>query len=601
MAEADTGEAEMAELDAARMDRAEAGVAKRPLPELGPQLSSAGVFLVLRRMRVPLIVLVVIFAVDVLGLSLIPGRDAAGRPDRMGLFDSFYFISYTATTIGFGELPNQFTEAQRMWVTLAIFLAVIGWAYAIGSLLSLMQDQGFRQALARRSFTRSVRRIREPFLLLVGYGNAAKMLGRSLDDMGRRFVVIDNSDKRVSAVELDSYRADAPALHGDARDTGLLTLAGLGHGTCAGVVALAGDDETNLDVAMTTALLRPDLPVIARSGSRDVAERMRAFHVQEVVNPLDRFGDHLRILLRSPAAYQLMIWLTSAPGTPLPHRFERLPHGRWVICGDDRYGEELSTDLRAEGLDVTVVHVAGGRVLAGEGDSTHLVQAGHVSDAVAFVAATTNDTTNLWLVEAAKRANPDAFVVALQNRRANAPLFSAVGVDFGLVPAEVIAHEVLARLVNPALMRFLPQVPHQGDSWAATLVDRLVEKCGDGTPELWRIRLDRDDAPALTDRLDGPGLRLDDLLRDPAERERALDIVPLTLLREGERTMAPDGEEVLRPGDHLLLAGRPRARAALHTTLTEVPTASYVVEGRRVPAGWVWRRLTGVDVTGQPR
>jgi Trk K+ transport system NAD-binding subunit len=519
----------------------------------------------------------------------------------MGLFDSFYFISFTATTIGLGELPNDFTPAQRMWVTLAIFLAVVGWAYAIGSLLSLMQDKGFRQALARRSFTRAVRRMREPFVLLVGYGNASKMLGRSLDDMGRRFVVIDDDESRVSAVELDSYRADAPALLGDARDTGLLTLAGLGHETCAGVVALAGDDETNLDVAMTTALLRPDLPVIARSASRDVAERMRAFHVQEVVNPLDRFGDHLRILLRSPAAYQLMVWLTSAPGTPLPRRLDRPPHGRWVVCGHGRYGDELSSDLRAEGLEVTDVHVAGGRVLAGEGDSAHVVETGHVEGAVAFVAATVSDTTNLWLVEAAKRANPDAFVVALQNRRANAPLFSAVGVDFGMVPAEVIAHEVLARLSNPVLMRFLPQVPRQGDQWAGHLVDRLVAKCGEGTPELWRVRLDRDEAPGLAGRLDGHGLRLDDLLRDPAERERGLDIVPLTLLRDRERTMAPGGDVLLRTGDQLLLAGRPRAQAALHTTLTEVPTASYVIDGRRVPSGWVWRRLTGVDAAGRPR
>src|SRR5215210_7353172 len=187
------------------------------LPELAPHLSSAGVFLVLRRMRVPLVVLIVIFAVSVLGLSLMPGQDAGGRPDRMGLFDAFYFMSYTATTIGFGELPNEFTAAQRMWVTFDIFLSVIGWAYAIGSLLSLLQDSGFRQALARRSFTRAVRRMREPFLLLVGYGNASKMLARSLDDMGRRFVVIDHLDTRVSAVELDDYRADAPALHGDAR------------------------------------------------------------------------------------------------------------------------------------------------------------------------------------------------------------------------------------------------------------------------------------------------------------------------------------------------------------------------------------------------
>jgi Trk K+ transport system NAD-binding subunit len=574
-------------------------VASSPLPDLRPHLSSAGVFLVLRRMRIPLIVLIVIFAVSVLGLSLMPGQDDQGRPDRMGLFDAFYFMSYTATTIGFGELPEEFTAAQRMWVTLAIFLSVIGWAYAIGSLLSLMQDRGFRQALARRSFTQSVRRMHEPFLLLVGYGNASKMLARSLDDMGRRFVVIDIDDTRVSSVELDSYRADAPALQGDARDTGLLTLAGLGHGTCEGVVALAGDDETTLDVAMTTALLRPDLPVIARSSSRDVAERMRAFHVREVVNPLDRFGDHLRILFRSPAAYQLMIWLTSSPGTPLPRRFDRLPRGRWVICGHGRYGEELSSDLRAEGLDVTVVHVAGGRVLAGEGDSAQVVESGHVSDAVAFVAATANDTTNLWLVEAARRANPDAFVVALQNRRANAPLFEAVGVDFGMVPAEVIAHEVLARLANPVLMRFLPQVPHQGDEWAAQLVDRLVKTCGRGAPDLWRIRLSHDEAPALEGRLDGRSLRLDDLLRDPADRDHTLGIVPLTLLRDDQRTISPAGDVVLRADDQLLLAGRLRDRAALASTMTEASAASYVVDGRRVPASWVWRRLARVDSAGR--
>lgn len=574
-------------------------MASPPLPELQPELSSAGVFLVLRRMRAPLIVLIVIFAVSVLGLSLIPGEDAQGRPDRMGLFESFYFMSYTATTIGFGELPHEFSAAQRMWVTLTIFLSVIGWAYAIGSLLSLMRDKGFRQALARRSFTRSVRRMREPFLLLVGYGNASKMLARSLDDMGRRFVVIDSQATRVSAVELDSYRADTPALLGDARDTGLLTLAALGHKSCEGVVALSGDDETNLDVAITTALLRPDLPVIARSSSRDVAERMRAFNVQEVVNPLDRFGDHLRIMLRSPAAYQLMIWLTSAPGTPLPERHQRPLHGRWVICGHGRYGEELSSDLRAEGVDVTVVHVSGGTVLAGEGDSAEVVESGHVADAVAFVAATENDTTNLWLTEAARRANPDAFLVALQNRRANASLFTAVGVDFGMVPAEVIAHEILARLANPVLMAFLPQVPHQGDAWAVELLHRLLETCGEGTPDLWLVRLSEEEAPALPGRLRANSLRLGDLLRDPTDRDHPLDVVPLMLLRGGESVMAPAEDVVLQLGDELLFGGRLSGRAALDTTLTEIPTASYVIDGRRVPASWLWRRLTHLDSAGK--
>src|ERR671910_3872905 len=78
--------------------------------------ASATIFLVLRRMRAPLIVLIVIFAVSVLGLSLIPGQDAEGRPWRMSIFDAFYVMSYTASTIGFGEIPHPFTYGQRLWV-----------------------------------------------------------------------------------------------------------------------------------------------------------------------------------------------------------------------------------------------------------------------------------------------------------------------------------------------------------------------------------------------------------------------------------------------------------------------------------------------------
>ena len=76
-----------------------------------------------------------------LGLTLIPGQDAGGQPARISFFDAFYFMSYTATTIGFGEMPWPFTYGQRLWVTFSIYLSVVGWAYAIGSLLTLLQDR----------------------------------------------------------------------------------------------------------------------------------------------------------------------------------------------------------------------------------------------------------------------------------------------------------------------------------------------------------------------------------------------------------------------------------------------------------------------------
>ena len=45
--------------------------------------ASATIFVIMRRMRAPLIILIVIFAVSVLGLVLIPGEDPAGQPYQM--------------------------------------------------------------------------------------------------------------------------------------------------------------------------------------------------------------------------------------------------------------------------------------------------------------------------------------------------------------------------------------------------------------------------------------------------------------------------------------------------------------------------------------
>ena len=331
----------------------------------------------------------------------------------MGFFDAFYVMSYTASTIGFGEIPYPFTYNQRMWVTISIYLTVIGWAYAIGSLLALLQDRAFRQALARQHFTRKVARLREPFVLIAGYGRTGELLGHSLDALGRRFVVLDASAERIDNLELDSYHADVPGLAADGRDPGLLAVAGLDHPSCEAVVALTDDEEANLAVVMAAALLRPDVPVIARVTSRTLAERMQAFGDPATVNPFDRFGDHLRLALKAPASYQLLTWLESGPGAPLPSRGTPPRNGRWVVCGYGRLGRELTADLRAERLEVTVIEpreTEDDDVIVGDGSDPWVLAQVDLDRAVGFVAGTDNDTTNLSLVAAAKRINGSLFI-----------------------------------------------------------------------------------------------------------------------------------------------------------------------------------------------
>jgi Trk K+ transport system NAD-binding subunit len=248
-------------------------------------------------------------------------------------------------------------------------------------------------------------------------------------------------------------------------------------------------------------------------------------------------------------------------------------------------------------LEVTVVE--DGRLMdpAGGPSRTDPIAVADVEHAAAVVAATENDTVNLWFLQAASRANPDAFLVAMQNRPGNSPLFREVGVDFGMVPAEVVAYEVLARLANPMLTWFLPQVLHQGEQWAARMVERLVDRCGTRTPNLWPIALTEQEAPALTKWLAAGGVRLGDLIRDPKGRESQLDVVPLALLQDGEQVLAPDDDHLLHRDDHLLVAGRSRALQALDATFVDGPTAAYVIGGTLVPSGWLWRQVTHKSVS----
>ncbi|MDQ3029263.1 MAG: potassium channel family protein [Actinomycetota bacterium] len=580
--------------------------AERRRPPVGVepgQPTSAAAFLVLRRMRVPLMVLILVFAVSVLGLTLVPGADADGRPHRLGFFDAFYFMSYTATTIGFGELPYAFSDAQRLWVVICIYLTVVSWAYAIGALLALLQGRAFRQLLAHQRFQRQVHRLGEPFVLVAGYGQTGEMLVRSFDALGRRAVVLDASPERIDALDQEALRSDVPGLAADVASPHNLRIAGLEGPLCEAVLALTDNDEANLAVTMAAALLRPDLPVVTRTVSSSIGHRMQALGTAIVVNPFDRFGEHLLLALRAPASYQLMTWLEAGPGAVLPDIGRRPRLGRWVVCGYGRFGRALTADLQDAGVDVTVIEQAGPahdlavddgvRVVRGDGSAPEVLQQAGLAGAVAFVSGTQNDTTNLSLAAAARRVNPGLFLIGRQNSPANAPLFEAMQLDSLLVPTELVAREAYAHLSTPLLWRFLQEMPAEGDAWAERLVQDLVGHCGEQLPALWKVRLTAAEAPALQRWLDAGVVRLGDLLRAPESPEQRLDAVALLVQKGPTSILRPGGDLVLAVGDELLLAGTTEARWSLGDTLALERAVEQLLTGERRPVGWLWRRMTG--------
>jgi len=559
------------------------------------QVPSAPIFIVLRRMRLPLIVLIVVFAISVLGLTLIEGTSPAG-PWRMSAFDAFYFMRYTATTIGFGEIPQAFNEAQRMWVTLSIYVSVVTWAYAIGVMLAQLQDPGFKRTLAMQRFRRRVVRVKEPYWLMVGFGQTGELLGSWLDALGQRFVVVDQRSDRITALELGVFQSDVPGLVADARDPGALGLAGLRSPACQGVLALTDDDEANLAVLITASVLRPELQMIARASTEAMANRMRAFGSPTIINPFDSFGDHFRVQLRAPAVERLAHWLMSAPGAPMPDRHHAIGPGKWIVCGYGRFGTELVIDLIAAGVEVIIidpepVQAEGMTYLCGDATDPQLLEQAGLAQAAGFIAGTGNDITNLSLVEIARRVNPSVYIVARQNDPKNAELFAAMDVDLTMIPSRVVAEEALARIGTPMLGQFLQLLSGMDDQWAAHLCDRIVDACGQGSPDLWVVRATTGQAPALVRAMSSTSASVGDLLRDPVDRTQSLSAVALMQVRADHAWLSPADDEPVQLADALLFAGTAPAQSDQQSILFNDEATGYVLTGRDVPASWLLRAL----------
>lgn len=554
-------------------------------------------FLIMRRLRAPLILLIVLFAVAVLGLTLAPGPVVDGKPSYLSFFHAFYFISYTATTIGFGEIPYTFSDQQRLWVVISIYLSVIGWAYTLGSVFNLLADRSLRQAIAMQGFVRAVRRLRESFYLVCGYGETGRLICQALDRMGVRAVVIEVDENKIGELDLHAYAADVPALCADASNPETLKFAGLTHPSCIGVIALTNDDATNLSIAISARLLAPRLPALCRAEHVATADNMASFGTRHIINPFERFSETLALSLHAPKASQLLGWLTGVPGSEVEQRRDP-PRGQWIVCGHGRFGRQMVSAMDSEAVPVTIIDLdpkpdGVHRWVQGDGTGAESLRRAGVETATGIVCGTSSDTDNLSIAVTARDLNRELFVILRQNHESNRALFDAFDADITVVPSRVIGHECIAILSTPLLVPFLDEVRARDEDWCGTQLDRLTDRLGWTVPEIRSERINLSRAPALYRRLmKGQTVTLDMLLRSPSDRARRLDCEVLFLDRDDDdHVLMPAPDATIRAGDELLLAGSRAALNDIGLIIANEHTLAYILTGEDLPGGWVWEKL----------
>jgi len=516
-------------------------------------------FLVLRKLRTPLIALITTYAIATFGMTLIPGVDDQGNPYYMSFFHAFYFVSFMGTTIGFGEIPYPFTDAQRAWVLVCIYISVISWLYAIGTLLSLIQDPMFRNAIYNRAFQRAINRIDLPFYIICGYGETGAMINQGLAELNMQTVIIDNDPQRTGSLELLDLSIAPIVLTANVLDPQNLLAAGMNHQNCHGVIAVTGNDHTNLQIALNCKLLNKHIPVICRSEIEDEADNMASISTDRIVNPFLTFDQQLNLLASKPSLHKLQSWfINQHHDTKMTER--RPPEGRWIVCSYGRLGKAVSKYIQSDTIDIVIVdpspeeNDAPENSIVGRGtEAKTLLEAG-IMNASVIIAASDDDANNLSVLITARELNPDIYSIGRISEDNNELLFEEAKCDYMMRGSKVIANQALTFISRPLVTKFIELSKQLNETDAENLIDRITALKSNIDPVSWRLRINSKHSAALSNYLsEGNTLALSDLCQHKVLPNASC--IPLLVQRKNRSYLLPEEDFQIENEDKILFCG----------------------------------------------
>jgi voltage-gated potassium channel len=570
--------------------------------------STSPIFILLKRLRYPLILLICIYAILILGFTLIPGKDDQGNLWYMSFFHAFYFVSFMGSTIGFGEIPYPFSDAQRMWTIFGIFASVIAWIYSIGTLLSIIKEPAFQRVLTESAFQRSIRKLKSPFYLICGYGDTGRMLAHGLATLSIQTVVIDIKQIRIDMLDIEEPDMDIPGLCANAVFPENLLMAGLTHQLCKGVIALTNEDQVNLKIAITSKLLNKNLSVISRADSREIMANMASFDTDHIINPYEMFAKRLALAIRSPGAYLLYDWFTNSEHNLLDEP-PNPPKGSWLVCGYGRFGKAVSQFLQYEGIRTIIIEATPEKTSAPKGyiqgngtEAITLKEAG-IASASGIVAGTDNDSNNLSVIMTAKEINKNKslYCVARQNFHRNDVVFNAADLDLVMQPASIIAREIMAIIKTPLLSDFLSLVRKQNRDWINLVISRISGLYDKEIPSTWTIKISELHSLEIKSIVQKGQLSIDDLMKNPRDRDKKLCCMPLLIKYKSKKTkhkltLLPKNDYKLVLGDEVLFCGDLNSKYLMQWTTNNINTLQYVINGEEYNRGYIWNKLFGLKL-----
>ncbi len=550
--------------------------------------SESSIWLFLRKMRAPLIVLNLAHAIPVFLLTLVPGIDANGNSVHLSIFDAMYIVGYTATTIGFGEIPYAFSYPQRIIVLFTIYTAVPAWFYALGALVRLFQDKVYIDAIKMNSFRRKVRHLNQDFIIICGYTDSAKLLIDKLtEDNLYRLIVIDKNSDKIEALQSELYMPSIAAIAADASMTDVLKSSGIQSSSCKFLVTLFDDDQLNLKIAVRARILNEDIKIIARSGIKHGGENLTNIGVNHVIDIFSIIARRIDFALKSPYLFNLLNWIQG--GNLHVSKTDILPTGKYIVCSRGRFGNTVQNTLDRNNIEYTYLDINKELHEKVSSDQDFFLEAG-ILEASCIIVGSNDDAINLSIVATARAINPNIFVIVRENELEERSLFSHLRVDKIFILDQIAALDGYNYIDRPMTLKFIDGISNfDKEKWVEILL-RITNRINK-RPKLLEMTIDYHHMYALAYCLETCPVTIGNILNNPYKDGLDLKLLILGIQRaNGDFILLPNDNTHFALNDRILLATTAVSYKKFETITNHYYELYYVINGveaRRFRIPWI--------------
>ncbi len=273
---------------------------------------------------------------------------------------------------------------------------------------------------------------------------------------------------------------------------------------------------------------------------------LRHFGYVEVHDPIARFVNVALILISFVLIGYLIKWFAeyiigvsdSVRKKRLEAKVSKMKH-HYIVCGLGRVGSQVAREMKMEDVEFVGVDrddnkvqeaiAAGYTAFQGDSSAEEVLKSAGIDHAAGLVASLGDDSANLLVVLAARAINPDLYIVARANRAENEVKLKRAGADRVALPYQIGGYHMASMALRPSVVDYMDVVSSSGQATDLQVEEMVVHE---------HSKL--------------AGHRLGKALTEGAVGATVIAING----SDGSSRVRPTGNEVIYPGDRLIVLGR---------------------------------------------